>query len=164
MKIKKQLGEKLCGILTFLVCLLPAFSAGAQKIFDANNVSGRYVITDYLNQKVILDIGKANKTDYAGLPEGPGTVTARGRKLIGNWSLTECDNILFLAFKTYDYIDFVYSLPSGTQKFYQIVLSQDGRASFNISELLKKNADCIKFKRASGTSNKSGRKKTSRKK
>lgn len=103
---RKQLGDKLCRIVTFLVCLLPTFSAVSQNVFDSNNVSGKYVITDYLNHQIVLDIKKANTINYEGLPQGSGTITSGGRKLIGHWNLTDCDNKLFLAFNTYDDIEF----------------------------------------------------------
>ena len=163
MKLKKQLGEKTFIIITLLLLLFPAISAQAQKIFDSSNPAGKYIITDYQNRKIILNIGKTTAISY-GMPKGTGTITINGRTLNGNWNVTDFNDAPYLAFETYDNIRIVYSLPSGSAKTDQIIISQDGRASYNISELLKNDANWIKAKRATGTSKMSSFKITTNKK
>lgn len=147
---------------TLLMLFTPAVAANAQRIFDIDNPAGTYIITDYLNNKITLKIGKIERRDIVGETYGRGSATVNGRTLIGNWHLTECNNQYFLAFHTYDNVKMKYSLPSGTIKCDQIIVSEDGRVSYNISELLKNNSDYIKARRATAT--KSGAKKSKKRK
>lgn len=147
---------------TLLMLFTPAVAANAQRIIDIDNPAGTYIITDYLNNKITLKIGKIESRDIVGETYGRGSATVNGRTLIGNWHLTECNNQYFLAFHTYDNVNMKYSLPSGTIKCDQIIVSEDGRVSYNISELLKNNSDYIKARRATAT--KSGAKKSKKRK
>lgn len=148
-------------ILILLMFLAPAVAVNAQRIFDIENPAGTYIITDYLNNKITLKIGKIESRDIIGEIHGRGSATVNGRTLIGNWHLTE-DGKYFLCFRTYDNVNMKYSLPSGTIKCDQIIVSEDGRVSYNISELLKNNSDYIKARRATAT--KSGAKKSKKRK
>lgn len=149
-------------ILILLMFLAPAVAVNAQRIFDIENPAGTYIITDYLNNKITLKIGKIESRDIIGEIHGCGTATVNGRTLIGNWHLTEMEGKYFLCFSTYDNVNMKYSLPSGTIKCDQIIVSEDGRVSYNISELLKNNSDYIKARRA--TAPKSGAKKSKKRK
>lgn len=145
-------------ILILLMFLAPAVAVNAQRIFDIENPAGTYIITDYLNNKITLKIGKIESRDIIGEIHGRGSATVNGRTLIGNWHLTE-DGKYFLCFRTYDNVNMKYSLPSGTIKCDQIIVSEDGRVSYNISELLKNHGDYIKAKRATSSKKKSGKSK-----
>lgn len=149
-------------ILILLMFLAPAVAVNAQRIFDIDNPAGTYIITDYLNNKITLKIGKIESRDIIGETYGRGTATVNRRSLIGNWHLTEMEGKYFLCFSTYDNVNMKYSLPSGTIKCDQIIVSEDGRVSYNISELLKNNSDYIKARRA--TAPKSGAKKSKKRK
>lgn len=149
-------------IFTLLMLFTPAVAANAQRIFDIDNPAGTYIITDYLNNKITLKIGKIERHDIIGETYGRGSATVNGRTLIGNWHLTEMEGKYFLCFSTYDNVNMKYSLPSGTIKCDQIIVSEDGRVSYNISELLKNNSDYIKARRA--TAAKSGAKKSKKRK
>lgn len=149
-------------ILILLMFLAPAVAVNAQRIFDIENPAGTYIITDYLNNKITLKIGKIESRDIIGEIHGRGSATVNGRTLIGNWHLTEMEGKYFLCFSTYDNVNMKYSLPSGTIKCDQIIVSEDGRVSYNISELLKNNSDYIKARRA--TAPKSGAKKSKKRK
>lgn len=148
-------------ILILLMFLAPAVAVNAQRIFDIENPAGTYIITDYLNRKITLKIGKVEGRDAIFI-KGRGSATANGRTLIGNWDMSEWDGKYYLAFHTYDNVNMKYSLPSGTIKCDQIIVSDDGRVSYNISELLKNNSDYIKARRATAT--KSGAKKSKKRK
>lgn len=148
-------------ILISLMLFTPAVAANAQRIFDIENPAGTYIITDYLNRKITLKIGKVEGRDAIFI-KGRGSATANGRTLIGNWDMSEWDGKYYLAFHTYDNVNMKYSLPSGTIKCDQIIVSEDGRVSYNISELLKNNSDYIKARRATAT--KSGAKKSKKRK
>ncbi len=160
MNFKNQI-KKRSGLLIALLLLLlfPAVSAYAQKTFDVSNPAGRYTITDYQGRKIILNIGKTTSSDILAMPHGTGTITLNGRTLKGKWNVTDFNDSLFLAFETYDNIRITYSLPSGSAKTDQIIISQDGRASYNISELLKNDGDWIKVKRAPASTKKASPKK-----
>lgn len=147
---------------TLLMLFTPAVAANAQRIFDIENPAGTYIITDYLNNKITLKTGKIESRDIIGEIHGRGSATVNGRTLIGNWHLTEMEGKYFLCFSTYDNVNMKYSLPSGTIKCDQIIVSEDGRVSYNISELLKNNSDYIKARRA--TAPKSGAKKSKKRK
>lgn len=150
-------------ILILLICFAPVFTVNAQRIFDIDNPAGTYIITDYLNNKITLKIGKIERRDIVGETYGRGSATVNGRTLIGNWHLTECNNQYFLAFHTYDNVNMKYSLPSGTIKCDQIMIAEDGRVSYNSIELQKTNSrDYIKARRATAT--KSGAKKSKKRK
>ena len=149
-------------ILISLMLFTPAVAANAQRIFDIENPAGTYIITDYLNNKITLKIGKIESRDIIGETYGRGSATVNGRTLIGNWHLTEMEGKYFLCFSTYDNVNMKYSLPSGTIKCDQIIVSEDGRVSYNISELLKNNSDYIKARRATTTT--SGAKKSKKRK
>ena len=146
-------------ILILLMFLAPAVAVNAQRIFDIENPAGTYIITDYLNNKITLKIGKIESRDIIGEIHGRGSATVNGRTLIGNWHLTEMEGKYFLCFSTYDNVNMKYSLPSGTIKCDQIIVSEDGRVSYNISELLKNHGDYIKAKRATSSKKKSGKSK-----
>lgn len=146
-------------ILISLMLFTPAVAVNAQRIFDIENPAGTYIITDYLNNKITLKIGKIESRDIIGETYGRGSATVNGRTLIGNWHLTEMEGKYFLCFSTYDNVNMKYSLPSGTIKCDQIIVSDDGRVSYNISELLKNNSDYIKAKRATSSKKKSGKSK-----
>lgn len=146
-------------ILILLMFLAPAVAVNAQRIFDIENPAGTYIITDYLNNKITLKIGKIESRDIIGEIHGRGSATVNGRTLIGNWHLTEMEGKYFLCFSTYDNVNMKYSLPSGTIKCDQIIVSDDGRVSYNISELLKNHGDYIKAKRATSSKKKSGKSK-----
>lgn len=149
--------------LTLLMLFAPAVAVNAQRIFDIDNPAGTYIITDYLNNKITLKIGKIERRDIIGETYGRGSATVNGRTLIGNWHLTECNNQYFLAFHTYDNVNMKYSLPSGTIKCDQIMIAEDGRVSYNSIELQKTNSrDYIKARRA--TTTKSGAKKSKKRK
>lgn len=148
-------------ILILLMFLAPAVAVNAQRVFDTENPAGTYIITDYLNRKITLKIGKVEGRDAIFI-KGRGSATANGRTLIGNWNMSELDGKYYLAFHTYDNVNMKYSLPSGTIKCDQIIVSEDGRVSYNISELLKNNSDYIKARRATAT--KSGAKKSKKRK
>lgn len=149
-------------LFIFTLLMLFAPTVNAQRIFDIDNPAGTYIITDYLNNKITLKIGKIERRDIIGETYGRGTATVNGRTLIGNWHLTEMEGKYFLCFSTYDNVNMKYSLPSGTIKCDQIIVSEDGRVSYNISELLKNNSDYIKARRATAT--KSGAKKSKKRK
>lgn len=149
-------------IFTLLMLFTPAVAVNAQRIFDIDNPAGTYIITDYLNNKITLKIGKIERRDIIGETYGRGSATVNGRTLIGNWHLTECNNQYFLAFHTYDNVNMKYSLPSGTIKCDQIMISEDGRVSYNSIELQKNHSDYIKARRATAT--KSGAKKSKKRK
>lgn len=149
-------------LFILLSLMLFAQTANAQRIFDIENPAGTYIITDYLNNKITLKIGKIERRDIIGETYGRGSATVNGRTLIGNWHLTEMEGKYFLCFSTYDNVNMKYSLPSGTIKCDQIIVSEDGRVSYNISELLKNNSDYIKARRA--TAPKSGAKKSKKRK
>lgn len=146
-------------ILISLMLFTPAVAVNAQRIFDIENPAGTYIITDYLNNKITLKIGKVESRDIIGETYGRGSATVNGRTLIGNWHLTEMEGKYFLCFSTYDNVNMKYSLPSGTIKCDQIIVSEDGRVSYNISELLKNHGDYIKAKRATSSKKKSGKSK-----
>lgn len=149
-------------LFIFTLLMLFAPTVNAQRIFDIDNPAGTYIITDYLNNKITLKIGKIERRDIIAEPYGRGSATVNGRTLIGNWHLTEMEGKYFLCFSTYDNVNMKYSLPSGTIKCDQIIVSEDGRVSYNISELLKNNSDYIKARRA--TTTKSGAKKSKKRK
>lgn len=149
-------------LFILLSLMLFAQTANAQSIFNIDNPAGTYIITDYLNNKITLKIGKIESRDIIGEIHGRGSATVNGRTLIGNWHLTEMEGKYFLCFSTYDNVNMKYSLPSGTIKCDQIIVSEDGRVSYNISELLKNNSDYIKARRATAT--KSGAKKSKKRK
>lgn len=150
-------------ILILLMFLAPAVAVNAQRVFDTENPAGTYIITDYLNNKITLKIGKVESRDIIGEIHGRGSATVNGRTLIGNWHLTEMEGKYFLCFSTYDNVNMKYSLPSGTIKCDQIIVSEDGRVSYNINELEKTNSrDYIKARRATAT--KSGAKKSKKRK
>lgn len=149
-------------LFIFTLLMLFAPTVNAQRIFDTDNPAGTYIITDYLNNKITLKIGKIESHDIIGEIHGRGSATVNGRTLIGNWHLTEMEGKYFLCFSTYDNVNMKYSLPSGTIKCDQIIVSEDGRVSYNISELLKNNSDYIKARRA--TTTKSGAKKSKKRK
>lgn len=148
-------------LIAVCLFLLQAVSVQAQTIFNPANPAGKYIVTDYLNRKITLDIGKVTGTDILDCAKGRGTITANGRTLPGNWSVTEMNSRYFLCFETYDYVKITYSLPSGSVNCDQIIISQDGWASYNISELFK-GMDCVKARKAT-KSKKSGTNKKSRK-
>lgn len=149
-------------LFILLSLMLFAPTVNAQRIFDIDNPAGTYIITDYLNNKITLKIGKIESRDIIGEIHGRGSASVNGRTLIGNWHLTEMEGKYFLCFSTYDNVNMKYSLPSGTIKCDQIIVSEDGRVSYNISELLKNNSDYIKARRATAT--KSGAKKSKKRK
>lgn len=149
-------------LFIFTLLMLFAPTVNAQRIFDIDNPAGTYIITDYLNNKITLKIGKVESRDIIGETYGRGTATVNRRTLIGNWHLTEMEGKYFLCFSTYDNVNMKYSLPSGTIKCDQIIVSEDGIVSYNISELLKNNSDYIKARRATAT--KSGAKKSKKRK
>lgn len=149
-------------LFIFTLLMLFAPTVNAQRIFDIDNPAGTYIVTDYLNNKITLKIGKIESRDIIGEIHGRGSATVNGRTLIGNWHLTEMEGKYFLCFSTYDNVNMKYSLPSGTIKCDQIIVSEDGRVSYNISELLKNNSDYIKARRATAT--KSGAKKSKKRK
>lgn len=126
---------------------------------------GKYVITDYMNHKLTLNVGKTTGKDFLGLPKGSGTITVNGRTLKGTWHVSKLgDEGPYLVFETYGNVRFNCCLPSGPAKMDQVVIAQDGRASYNISELLKTDGEWIKARRVAGSSGKSSGKKSSKKK
>lgn len=149
-------------LFILLSLMLFAPTVNAQRIFDIDNPAGTYIITDYLNNKITLKIGKIESRDIIGETYGRGSATVNGRTLIGNWHLTECNNQYFLAFHTYDNVNMKYSLPSGTIKCDQIMIAEDGRVSYNSIELQKNHSDYIKARRV--TAPKSGAKKSKKRK
>ena len=162
MTTKKLISGRTGLFVAFILLLLPAFSINAQELFSVSNPAGKYVITDYLNKKITLNINKPTSTDMLGMPKGTGTITINGRTLNGNWNMSDFNGKKFLAFETYNNVRITYNLPSGSAKIDQIVISQDGRASYNISELLKTDANWVKAKRAVGSTKKTSSKKRAR--
>lgn len=133
--------------LTFILLIIPFETVTAQKIFDFNDPAGTYIITDYLNHKITLKLRKATSTEYL-LTKGPGTITINGKTLLGTWDRVDSDS--YIRFETYDNKKMVYNLPSGSTRIDQIVISEDGKASYNLNELL--NGDWIKVKKITGAS------------
>lgn len=78
-------------ILISLMLFTPAVAVNAQRVFDTENPAGTYIITDYLNNKITLKIGKVEGRDIIGEIHGRGSATVNGRTLIGNWHLTEME-------------------------------------------------------------------------
>ena len=159
MKTENQFLKRSSLFVAFLLMLLTAFSAQAQKVFDNNNPVGRYIITDYLNRRITLNINKSNGTHI-----NPATIVVNGRNLVGKWHVTSFNGEYYLCFESYDYVRFSYALPSETVKTDQIIISQDGRASYNASVLMGNSGDWIKARRASAASKKSTPKKKSKRK
>lgn len=129
-------------VLALLLMLLTGLTSHAENIFEDSPV-GTYIITDYQNRKIKLKIDKPTSHAYL-LTKGPGTITINGKTLRGTWF--QMDNDPCFRFETYDNIKISYSLPSGTAKIDQIVISQNGKASYNTSAMT--DGDWIKVKRA----------------
>lgn len=137
-------------VLVIMMILAPSVALNAQRIIDPKNITGTYVVTDYLNRKITLKIGQQNSSDYI-FRYGRGTINVNGRTLPGKWSLWEEDGFYYLGFNTYDDIPITYALPEGSARTSQIIISQDGRASYNGNELMKSDGDWVKgVKKVSG--------------
>ena len=161
MKLINQSKKGSTLILMMLLFMLSALSAHAQNIFDAANPVGKYVVTDVQNRKITLNIGKSTGTDILDCARGRGTITVGGRTLNGNWNITKMNGTNFLCFETYDNIRFSYSLPSGSVKTDQIIISEDGTASYNISQLLDRyEQDWVKARKVTAAKKKKKKKKT----
>ena len=136
-------------LLVMTLCLIPLFKGYAQTTFDFNKPEGTYVITDYLGHKITLKLNKGASSGIL-MTGGSGTITINGKTLPGTWNRFDDDP--YIAFKTYDNVRISYALPSGTTKTDQIVISADGRASYNSSQLMDNNRDWITVKKSSGSS------------
>lgn len=138
-----------------LVITTPCFSATAQTHFDFDHPEGTYIITDYMNHKITLRLKKATSYAYC-VTKGPATITINGRTLPGTWRRFDDDP--YIVFETYDNVEMHYYMPSGSGYIDQIIISDDGRASYNTSELMKDNGDWIKAKRVSSNAGKKSKK------
>ena len=133
-------------ILSALLLIFTPLSKGyAQKTFDFEKPEGTYIITDYLNHKMILKLNKGTSSGIL-MKKGSGTITINGKTLQGTWNRFDDDP--YIAFETYDNIRISYALPSGTAKTDQIVISADGRASYNTSQLMNSDGDWITVKKS----------------
>lgn len=105
----------------------------AQTKFDFDNPAGTYVITDYLGKKITLKLQPGQPGGVL-MVKGKGTVTINGRTISGSWH--RFDNDRNIMFETYDNVTISYNLPDGSAKVSQIVMTDDGRASYNLVQIL----------------------------
>lgn len=143
-----------------LLFLSLALSVGAQSKLNLDKPEGTYILTDYQKRKITLKLGPAKSYAYC-MTKGPGTITINGRTLQGTWQRFDDDP--YIGFETYDHVRISYSLPVGVAKTDQIIISDDGRFSYNASELMKSDGDWVRGVKKVGGTSKKGTKKSKRK-
>lgn len=146
-------------LLALVFSVIPLVKCYAQNTFDFNKPEGTYVITDYHNNKITLKLNKGASSGIL-MTKGSGTIIVNGKTLHGSWNRFDDDP--YIAFNTYDNVRISYALPSGTAKTDQIVISADGRASYNSSQLMNDDHNWISVKKISSPSKGSTRRKTKR--
>lgn len=150
--MNKNIKHLLLVLFTIIVCS-PIVSA--QQTFDFDNPAGTYIITDYLGKRITLKLQSGGPNGIL-MTKGRGTITINGRTLTGTWS--RFDDNPYIGFETYGNVRITYNLPSGPAKTDQIIIWNDGRASYNASELMKTDHDWIPVKRSGTNTRKKTRK------
>lgn len=142
-------------LLLFLAVVISlGIAVEAQTKIDVVNPVGTYTITDYLGKKMTLKVSKGGPAGILTIG-GDATLTVGGRTYKGKWSYFEGNR--YFAFESYGGTRFSYNLPSGPAKTDQIIIYDDGRASYNASELMKSDGDWIKVRKNSASRKKSSK-------
>ena len=141
-------------LLLLAVVISLGIAVEAQTKIDVANPVGTYTITDYLGKKMTLKVSKGGPAGIL-MIGGDATLTVGGRTYKGKWNYSDEDR--YFAFHSYGGTSFTYNLPSGPAKTDQIIIYDDGRASYNASELMKINGDWIKVRKNSATRKKSSK-------
>lgn len=151
--------KKLTLILTLTLVFLSSLAVSAQTKFDLDNPTGTYVITDYIGKKITLKLQPKSQEEFYGrIKRGKGTITINGRTIPGTWERMDNDN--HLRFETYGGKRIKYNLPEGPVNHYQILISDDGKASSCLPSLSK---DYITVKKVTASSKRKSASKAKRK-
>ena len=146
-------------VLIVTAIMMSGLTLSAQQMFDFDNPEGTYVITDYLGKRITLKLQKGENVGIL-MTGGKATATINGRTYLGKWHRFDDDQ--YVCFETYGGKKITYNLPSGPAKTVQIVMSADGRASYNSTVLednvARLNKDWMTVKRVGAKSQKKTRK------